>query len=197
MIDEWLQGSPLPNTEELNNSVSEPDGNYRPMAFGPIGRHWDPRYKYAGTYDDKWLADVFPFLPPDFDEQYYQSAPLDQQLPKPLGEQRVTLLNLTPDGRRDFVLPQFEAPIHVFPKKGDREDLMAPLDTVVIEPDLERVTMTWRKRHFEKFMVFYIASCVICSMACCPKLMPPSSAASTLTSNHDSIERVRKCTETP
>lgn len=26
------------------------------------------------------------------------------------------------------------------------------------------VSMTWRKRHFEKFMVFYIASCVICSV---------------------------------
>ena len=56
----------------------------------------------------------------------------------------MTLLNLTPDGRRDFVFPQFEAPIHVFPKKGEREDLRRPLDTVVIEPDLERVTMTWR-----------------------------------------------------
>jgi hypothetical protein len=161
MIDEWLQGSPLPNTEELNNSVSEPDGNYRPMAFGPIGRHWDPRYKYAGTYDDKWLADVFPFLPPDFDEQYYQSAPLDQQLPKPLGEQLVTLLNLTPDGRRDFVLPQFEAPIHVFPKKGAREDLIAPLDTVVIEPDLERVTMTWRIARPLKKNMFEIAQVLV------------------------------------
>ena len=144
LIAQWLQASPLPNTEELKNSITSPDGAYRPMAFGPIGRHWDPRYKYAGTYDQHWQDNVFPFLPADFDEQYYQSAPLDQQLPKPLGEQTVTLLNLTPDGRRDFVLPQFEAPIHVFPKKGDREDLTAPLDTVVIEPDLERVTMTWR-----------------------------------------------------
>lgn len=144
MIEEWLHGSPLPNTEESNRSVADPDGIYRPMAFGSIGRHWEPRYKYAGTYDQKWLDDVFPFLPADFDEQYYQSAPLDQQLPKPLGEQPVTLLNLTPDGRRDFVLPQFEAPIHVFPKKGEREDLTASLDTIVIEPDLERVTVTWR-----------------------------------------------------
>jgi hypothetical protein len=141
---EWISGSPLPNTEETGKPVRWVAGNYRPMSFGPIGRHWEPRYKYAGTYDQQWLDEAFPFLPADFDEQYYQAAPLDQQLPKPLGEQTVTLLNLTPDGRRDFVLPHFEAPIHIFPRKGEREDLTAQVDTVMIETDLERVTMTWR-----------------------------------------------------
>jgi hypothetical protein len=68
------------------------------MSYGVIGRHWLPRIGYAGTYDQQWLDEHFPFLPPDFDEQYYQAAPLDQQLPKPLGEQMVSLVNLTPDG---------------------------------------------------------------------------------------------------
>ncbi len=35
---------------------------------------------------------MFPFLPADFDERYYQAAPTDQQLPIPLGEQTVTHL---------------------------------------------------------------------------------------------------------
>jgi hypothetical protein len=161
MIPEWLHGSRLPNTEELKQAVTEPDGNYRPMAFGPLGRHWEPRYKYAGTYDQNWQDNVFPFLPADFDEQYYQSAPPDQQLPKPLGEQPVTLLNLTPDGRRDFVLPQFEAPIHIFPKQGEREDYLAALDTVVIEPDLERVTMAWRVARPLKKNMFEIAQVLV------------------------------------
>jgi hypothetical protein len=161
LIPEWLHASPLPNTEELKQPISRPDEIYRPMAFGPIGRHWEPRYKYAGTYDDKWLEEVFPFLPADFDEQYYQSAPLDQQLPKPLGEQSVTLLNLTADGRRDFVLPQFEAPIHVIPKQGKREDYSAPLDTIVIEPDLQRVTMSWRIARPLKKNMFELAQVLI------------------------------------
>ena len=141
--------------------MTEPGGAYRPMSFGPIGRHWDPRVKYAGTYDAKWLDDVFPFLPADFDERYYQSAPLDQQLPKPLGEQPVTLLNLTPDGRRDFLIPQFDAPINVFPRKGEREDLTAALDTIVIEPDLERVTMSWRVARPLKKNMFEIAQVLV------------------------------------
>jgi hypothetical protein len=141
---EWVDGAPLPNTEELSQPVTQTDGDYRPMSLGPVGRGWEPRYRYAGTYDQNWLDNIFPFLPSDFDEQYYQAAPLDQQINGPVGGQEVTLLNLTPDGRRDFALPTFEAPVHVFPKKGDREDLKATLDTIVLEPDHERVTMTWR-----------------------------------------------------
>ena len=40
---EWVDGAPLPNTEEINRPVTAPDGDFAPMAFGPIGRHWDPR----------------------------------------------------------------------------------------------------------------------------------------------------------
>lgn len=141
---EFVNGAPAPNTEDPADPVSWVNGKYRPMAFGVIGRHWQPRIGYAGTYDQQWMDDHFPFLPPDFDEQYYQAAPLDQQLPKPLGEQMVSLVGLTPDGRRDFLLPAFEAPIHVFPRKGGQEDFVAQADTIVIEPDLERLMITWR-----------------------------------------------------
>lgn len=158
---EWVDGAPLPNTEELGNPVKWVEGDYTPMSFGVIGRHWEPRYRYAGTYDQDWLDNEFPFLPADFDERYYQAAPLDQQLPVPLGEQRVRLINLTADGERMFVLPHFEAPVHVFPKKGDREDLTAFMDTIVMEPDEERVTMTWRVARPLKKNMFEIAQVLV------------------------------------
>lgn len=158
---EWLEGSPLPNTEEIATQVQRPDGNYRPMSFGVIGRHWEPRYRLGGTYDQHWLDEVAPFLPADFDERYYQAAPPDQQLALPLGEQSVSLLNLTRDGRRQFMLPHFEAPIHIFPKHGEREDLLAPMDTLVIEPDLERVTMTWRVARPLRKSLFEIAQVMV------------------------------------
>ena len=158
---EWVDGAPLPNTEESNRPVASTDDDYAPMSFGPIGRGWEPRYRYAGTYDDKWLADHFPFLPPDFDEQYYQAAPLDQQFDGPLGGQEVVLSNLTPDGRRSFTLPVFEAPVHVFPKRGEREDFKASLDTLVLEPDQERLTMTWRVCRPLKKNMFEIAQVLV------------------------------------
>jgi hypothetical protein len=158
---EWLEGSPLPNTEEAAVAVSRPDGSYRPMSFGAIGRHWEPRRQYAGTYDQRWLDDEFPFLPSDFDDRYFQSAPLDQQLPLPLGAQPVFLSNLTADGYRQFTLPNFEAPIQIFPRKGPREELVAHTDTIVVEPDLARVTMTWRVARPLKKNMFELAQVLV------------------------------------
>jgi hypothetical protein len=141
---EWVDGSPLPNTEETNRVVSTPHGDFTPMSFGPIGRGWEQRSRYAGTYDQQWLDNVFPFLPEDFDERYYQAAPEDQQLPVPKGPMEVVLSGFTPDGVRQLMLPHFQAPVHVFPRTGGREDHAATLDTIVFEPDEGRFTLTWR-----------------------------------------------------
>ena len=140
----WVDCTPLPNTEEIGRAVGFPSDKHRPMALGPLGRGWPQRARFAGTYDDQWLADVFPFLPKDFDERYYQAAPEDQQVPMPKGPMEVVLCGFTPDGERQFVLPHFEAPVHVFPKRGEREDHTATLDTIVFELDQARFTMSWR-----------------------------------------------------
>jgi hypothetical protein len=158
---EWVDGKPLPSTEELDRPVTRPDEPYRPMALGPIGRNWEPRYRFAGTYDDNWLDQHFPFLPPDFDEKYFQAAAGDQQLAGFDGPTEVNLVNLTPGGQCAFTLPYFEAPIHVFPRKGEREDHFAKLDTVVFEPDLARCTMTWRLARPLRKNIFEIAQVLI------------------------------------
>ena len=72
VLPKALDGKPLPNTEEIGHAVSKSNGSYKPMAFGPVGRSWQPRIKWAGTYDKKWLDETFPFLPGDFDERYFQ-----------------------------------------------------------------------------------------------------------------------------
>ena len=161
IVKEWIHGTPLPNTEEIGRPVTWMNGDYKPMSFGPIGRNWAARAAYAGTYDAVWLSDHFPFLPSDFDDRYHQAAPFDQQLPMPLGEQQVRLVNLTPDGDRTFVLPHMEAPIQVLSKKGLREDFRAFADTVVVEPDEERVTMTWRVARPLRKNIFELAQVLI------------------------------------
>jgi hypothetical protein len=140
----WVDGSPLPNIEAVGQGVSFPTDKRPPVALGPLGRGWPQRARFAGTYDDAWLADVFPFLPSDFDERYYQAAPEDQQLPLPKGPMEVVLRGFTADGPRRFTLPHFEAPVHVFPKRGEREDYTATLDTIAFDTDRECFTMSWR-----------------------------------------------------
>jgi hypothetical protein len=140
----WVDGTPLPNTEQIGKSVTLPTDALQPMSFGPLGRGWSNRARHAGTYDEQWLTDVFPFLPADFDERYYQAAPEDQRIPVPNGPMEVLLSGFTADGMRAIVLPHFAAPVHMFPRRGEREDLHASLDTIVFEPDQDRFTMTWR-----------------------------------------------------
>ena len=143
---EFIDGTPLPNTEESGRTVENPRGSYPPMSFGSIGRAWTPRVQLAGTYDQHWIDNIFPFLPPDFNELYYQSAPEDQQMEYPRGGEEVVLRNLTPDGYRLFRLPPLNMPVVFYPKHGENKETNAVVDTIVIEPDMHRFTLTWRSQ---------------------------------------------------
>jgi hypothetical protein len=159
-----VHDKPLPRTEQINSAVSNPTERYVPMAFGPVGRGWTTRSKHAGTYDDTWLEKHFPFLPPDFDPQYYQAAPPDQQVALGTFDQSptpVALLNLTPEGITHFTIPNLVAPVTVFPKHGDQEEYCATLDTVVIEPEHKRYTLTWRMARPLKKNMFEITEVLV------------------------------------
>lgn len=138
-------GLPLPNTEELDRPVTAPHEHYKPMAFGPIGRAWRQRIQWAGTYDQAWLDHQFPFLPEDFDVRYFQCAPEDQQIDYPRGGEEVALLNLSDKGRSAFRLPANLklAMLIVFHDDSTREAATV-VDTVILEPDANRLTLTWR-----------------------------------------------------
>ncbi|MFY4727921.1 DUF2169 family type VI secretion system accessory protein [Nitrospira sp. BLG_2] len=155
-----INGKPLPNTEEEGRSVKNPHGEYRPMAFGPIGRNWDPRYKLAGTYDQNWIDNIFPFLPLDFNDAYYQAAPVDQQIPYLRGGETVTLTNLTPEGTTRFTIPTIEMPIVFFPKKGDKQEAKGAIDTIIIEPDQQRFMLLWRQSYRLKRNMFDVVQVV-------------------------------------
>lgn len=156
---ELIDNSALPLTEELGRGVTDTVGDYLPMAFGPVGRSWEPRVRFAGTYDETWLEHHFPFLPPDFDRRYYQSAPVDQQLPPGFfdGGAQVVLTNLTPDTVTRFDVPGLRAPVAVFPRSGPRENYLATLDTLLIEPDDDRFCLTWRLSRPLRRNIFEIA----------------------------------------
>lgn len=141
---DFIDQQPLPLTEQSGRTVSEPDGKYVPMAFSPIGRNWPSRAKYAGTYDQHWIENTAPFWPDDFDELYFQAAPAEQTMPYPRGGEQVQLLNLTPEGHRSFMLPPFPMPVVFIPHKGQDANREAVVDTIVIEPDQQRFSVTWR-----------------------------------------------------
>jgi hypothetical protein len=160
-VGDALNGQSLPNTEELGNPIGDRAGKYRPMSFGPIGRHFEPRLAYAGTYDDEWLENVFPFLPTDFDPRYFQCAPEDQQMDYPVGGEWVELTGLTPQGRTLFQIPEIGLPVEFTDQDFKREEMAAVIDTLMIEPDEGRFSMTWRASRPLRQNIFEVVTCVV------------------------------------
>jgi hypothetical protein len=161
---ELVDGRPLPNTEERGGPVTRPDEPYRPMSFGPVGRGWQPRLGHAGTYDQAWLDDVFPFLPSDFRDDYYQAAPADQQIPYLEGGEEVMLFNLTPEGRAGFRLPRLEMPVVFFLASYEKEEKRAVADTLVIEPSARRFVVCWRASRPLKRNIFEVVQVLVGEM---------------------------------
>jgi len=159
--NEWVEGSPMPSTEQFNAPITDPSKAYAPQSFGPIGRGWQPRSSYAGTYDQHWIDEIFPFLPHDFDDNYYQAAPMDQQTDFLRGGEEVILANLTPTGKKQFQIPENDVPVYFFPRKGSHIEHKAVIDTIVFEPDLKRFSMTWRTHLPLKKSMFEIAQIVV------------------------------------
>lgn len=141
-----IDGAPAPCLESITDAVSRPDGQYVPAAFSAVGRHWAPRKDYAGTYDEHWQREVFPFLPEDFDDRFHQCAPEDQQMAYPKGGESVILKHMVAD-RPDvrFFLPRLDRMnVHVLRTDYSTEKPDAVVDTLYFEPDQERFSVVWR-----------------------------------------------------
>jgi hypothetical protein len=160
-----VDNTPLPNTEESDAPVTTPNGDYRPMSFGAIGRNFAARYPLAGTYDQNWQDNVFPFLPADFNPAYYQAAPDDQRVDSIVGGEPVILLNLTPDGRRDFHLPIAEIPVVFFLRNYERPEKRGVIDSVILEPDSGRLVIVWRASFPLRRNIFEVSQIVVGQMS--------------------------------
>lgn len=139
-----IDGLDLPLTEDPDDPVTSPFGTYRPMALGPIPRVFPARTRFAGTYDDHWKDNIFPFLPADFDERYYQSAPEDQQITPPAPGTPVVIVGLTPQGREEFRLPETDLPVRLFRGLETALDTTLRPDTLAFDCEARQLMLTWR-----------------------------------------------------
>lgn len=129
--------------------------------FAFVCPHWTPRIGYAGTYDQAWMDQRYPFLPDDFDERYHQAAPGDQIVAEIRGGEAVLLQNMHPDGMLRFALPQVDLPVRFL--FADRSDMIVTpkLDTVVIWADEMKLSLVWRARVPVKGKLYALRAIVI------------------------------------
>lgn len=142
-----LAGRAAPNVESPDDLIAHWNDRPEPAGFGPVAGHWASRARWAGTYDGRWLEDRQPLLPEDFDERFYQCAPVDQQTNGfLLGGEVVELSGMTLDGALSFRLPRQTLGFTTDFEDGSSEVHRGRLHTVIIEPDFPRVTMVWHSQ---------------------------------------------------
>lgn len=139
-------GARAAQIEAFDEPITRPDGMQRPMALGALGRHWQPRAAYAGTYDAAWQRNVAPFLPEDFDDRYHQCAPEDQQIAHPQGGETVGLIHLLAgQPELTFDLPALDGvKVRILRQDYTTEEPPAPVDTLYFETEQGRFSAVWR-----------------------------------------------------
>lgn len=133
------EGRPLPNFEPADGNLEKAG----PAGFGPLDSFWSPRRELGGTYDERWQAGRYPLLPSDWDPRTLQCAPLDQQVNRPLRGEVIELTNLTPSGYLRFSLPALSLRLRTR-LDGHTHEHRGELATVVLEPDVPRVSLVYQ-----------------------------------------------------
>ena len=138
------RGTPLPNIEDPGKMISSPGDQAPPVGFGPIAAAWEPRRFYAGTYDEAWQKKQAPYLPLDFNSRFFQVAHPDLICDTFLqGGEPVAITHMSERGPLHFHLPVCEMALQVR-VAGKTQTPPLNLETVLLEPNLHRFSLTWR-----------------------------------------------------
>jgi len=139
-----LTGQPVPNLESPGEPLERQGQTLTPVCFAPTAPQWLPRRAFAGTYDEVWQRKRAPYLPTDFDPRFLQCAApeltFDRYL---LGGETIEVTGASPEGPIAFALPAAHLRVEV-KVAGSIEHPPVNLETILLEPDENRVALTWR-----------------------------------------------------
>lgn len=136
---------PLPNLEDPASLLTFHQQSPAPAGFGFIAPTWEPRKKYAGTYDEAWQETRCPLLPADFDPRFYNAAHPELVSKEFFQGGEAVRLTMGSASSLTFTLPRQEI-IAEFCVDGTVTPKKCKLDTVLIESDDKRLLLTWRAR---------------------------------------------------
>jgi hypothetical protein len=147
-----LTHQPGPAIEDPLHPIASVRTRPPPAGLGAIGRHWEPRRGYLGTYDAAWREQRAPLPPLDQDDRANLCAsPGLTAVPPLVGGEDAALLNLTPGGGTlSFRLPKVRLAVRLEAKGREPETLRPYLDTILIDtlrvPDGRDVVveLVWR-----------------------------------------------------
>ncbi len=113
-------------------------GGERAPGLAGVGPHEEPRRRYRGTFDDTWERTRAPLLPEDMDVRFWNVAQLTSTTSL-VGGEPIALVNLTASGHFETTLPRVAVRVRI-----DDREVRPALDLVVLEPDEDRLGLTFR-----------------------------------------------------
>lgn len=139
-----MNGVPLPNLEDPGQLIGEFTDQPTPANFGFCAPNWRPRVDFAGTYDKAWQTTRAPYLPEDFDKRFFNMAHPDLIYPGFLqGGEPVSITHMHPAGPLKFDLPHVNLIARIY-IAGRVETSSFYLETLLLEPNLQKLSMVWR-----------------------------------------------------
>ncbi len=140
-----MQGTKLPNIEDPRFLIKSPKDQPPPAGFGFIAPNWQPRVRFAGTYDENWEKNRMPLLPPDFDSKFFNSGHPDLISSVFFqGGERIEITNVSLNSRIQFALPTLRPEAVVMMKDETRNQIDMNIDTVIINTDENLLFLIWR-----------------------------------------------------
>lgn len=134
----------LPNLEDPDHRIQKRSDRPLPAAFGAVPAHWEPRLSLAGTYDQAWLRTRAPWLPDDFNPFWLNCGSRGLVCGNHvLGGERVIVSGMHPQGEIQAVLPSLALQAVICMGRS-RHSCPLHIDTIVLEPDELRITLTLR-----------------------------------------------------
>lgn len=141
----------VPNLEQARDLIRSPTSKPDPVVLGPLPIGWPDRMRYAGTYDQRYMRERWPWLPADFDWRFYLEAPADQQLREGFwrGDERVEVHNLHPTvpsifSRLPGIVPRVFLDVQRPGHAPSFDEVALKLDTVVWDGAIGKLLLTWR-----------------------------------------------------
>lgn len=139
-----MEGLALPNLEDPARPLRGPGDCPPPACFGFVAPGWLPRRQFSGTYDEVWQRKRAPYLPLDFDRRFFNAASSELTFDRFLdGGEPIEVLGASLTGALRFQLPRAALRATILISRR-RETPPLQLDTVIIEPDENRLSLSYR-----------------------------------------------------
>ncbi|MFK5891692.1 MAG: DUF2169 domain-containing protein [Pseudomonadota bacterium] len=139
-----MNGQFLPNLEDPNNLIQQYQDQPEPACFTSSSASWKPRIQFAGTYDEQWENHRAPYLPLNFNKRFCNTAHEDLIYPGYLqGGEEIEIVNMHPAGSIQCQLPTIKLTSEIQIKNKQFQPEFN-LETLLLEPNLLQLSMTWR-----------------------------------------------------